>query len=117
MKKSKNSKIEQIHSDYLPNLILFHDKWLVLTMREIIGMMKMTRMVQNFLDSMPKEDAERFTELIKANNFRDIPIVKSILDTVDLGGARIGDQPGPGFSAGGGKSLFNFSGFGGNGSL
>ena len=75
--------LEKIHADYLPSLILFHDKWIILTMKEIIGMMAMTKCAKQFLESAPKKDFKRLAHLISGSNFAEIPFIKSILKEDD----------------------------------
>ena len=93
--------LEQIHSDYLPSLILFHDKWIILTMREVIGMLVMTQFAKEFLESAPKKDFKRLAHLISGSNFAEIPFIKSILkndEVLEMDNISVNND-----------SLFNFS--------
>ena len=93
--------LEKIHSDYLPTLILFHDKWIILTMGEVIGMLVMTKFAKQFLESTPKKDFKRLAHLISGRNFAEIPFIKSILkeeEVLEIDNISVNND-----------SLFNFS--------
>ena len=78
----QKESIEKIHSEYFPYLTLFHDKLIILTMKEIVEMMKMVRVSKRFFDSLPKKDFKKITWLLCSNNIAEIPHVKEILRTV-----------------------------------
>ena len=93
--------VQKIHSDYFPSLILFHDKWVILTMREVMGALVMSKFSQQFLESVPKKDFRRLAHLISGGNFAEIPFIKSILkkeEVVEMDNFSVNND-----------SLFNFS--------
>ena len=110
----QKESIEKIHSDYFPSLMLFHDKLIVLSMKEVVDMMKMVKISQRLFDSMPKEDFRKMAWLLCSNNISEIPVVKDILEMAGKFGmdARSGEGGGgDGVSVVGddNSSLFNFS--------
>ena len=76
--------LEKIHSDYLPSLILLHDKWIILTMGEVIGMLALTKCAKQFLESVPSKDFKRLAHLISGSNFAEIPFIKSFLKEEEI---------------------------------
>ena len=70
---------EKVHSDYLPSLILFHDKWIALTMKEVMGVLTMSKFAQQFLESAPKKDFKMLVHLLSVKTFAQIPYIRSIL--------------------------------------
>ena len=76
--------LQKIHSDYLPSLILFHDKWIILTMREVMGVLVMSKFAQQFLESAPKRDFKRLVHIISGTNFAEIPYIRSILKNEEV---------------------------------
>ena len=94
----KETILRKIHTDYLPYLILFHDKWIFLAMDEVMGIFTMLKFTKKLLNSAPRSDFNKLAFLI--SNFEDVPILKKI-----LGGAKGSSQTLPGSN----ESLFNMS--------
>ena len=72
--------LAKIHSDYFHTLLLFHDKWTLLTMKEIVGMRKMASIAKNFLETMPAADFNKMAQLIVSNKFSEIPLVRTVVE-------------------------------------
>ena len=97
----------KIFSEYLPQLVLFHDKWLVLTMKEVIGILTVSKFAQKFLNSAPSDAFSQLAYLISDNNLLKTQVFQGIVETqsekiVDM------DHFDDNFSVNN-ESLFNFS--------
>ena len=71
--------VKSLHSRYLAPLILFHDRCIVLTMKEAIGIASISQFVEKMLQGAYKEDYQNLTYLLSEGSLKKIPVVKQIL--------------------------------------
>ena len=80
-KVQKPPSFDEIFSEYLPQLTLFQDKWVILTMKEVIGILTISKFAKHFLNSAPEQAFNRLAYLISDNNLLKTTVFKDILGT------------------------------------
>ena len=80
-KDNQTFSVDKIFTDYLPQLILFYDKWGALTMKEVIGVLTISKFGQKFLKSAPSDAFSQLAYLISDNNLLKTQVFKDFLGT------------------------------------